>query len=274
MKRNFKKLLEKKWDEGKFLCVGLDPDFDKIPKHLQKSYENSIFNFNKAVIEATADLVAAYKPQVAHYEARGVKGWGILKKTVEYLHKKYPDIPLILDAKRGDIGSTNSLYAKAIFDELGFDALTIQPYLGQEAVEPFLEYKDKGLIVLVRTSNLGAGEFQDLKSKGIPLYQIVAKNIAKKWNRNGNVGVVVGATYPKELKIVRQIIGDMPILIPGIGAQGGDLEASVKNGLNNKKTGIIIHSSRAIIYASSGKDFDIAARGAAVDFDNQIRNVV
>ncbi len=217
-----------KWNEGKFVCVGLD---------------KGDFEFDKNIIEQTFDLICAYKPQSAFYEAAG---WEALKKTVDYIKANHPEIPIILDAKRGDIGNTNEAYVKAIFDDLGVDALTVHPYLGKEALQPFLDRSDKGIIILVKTSNPGAGEFQDLQIEGKPLYQIVAEHV-KNWGRN--IGVVVGATYPEELKKVREIVGDMPILVPGIGVQGGDLEGTIKNGLNSKKQGLIINSSRGIIFA-------------------------
>lgn len=221
--------LTAKWNEGKFVCIGLD---------------KADFEFNKSIVVATHDLVCAYKPNIAFYE----DNLEILKKTARYIQENHPDIPLILDAKRADIGSTNEAYAKNIFDSWGFDAVTVHPYLGKEALQPFLNRADKGVIVLVRTSNPGAGEFQDLLLDGKPLYQVVAEHV-KNWGNN--IAVVVGATYPEELKIVRQIIGDMPILIPGIGTQGGDLEATIKNGLNSKKQGIIISSSRGIIFSDN-----------------------
>lgn len=235
----FRQKLKIKWDQGKFVCVGLD---------------QSDFKANKRVVDQTFDLVLAYKPQSSFYEADGPKGLKALKKIVDYIRQKDPSIPLILDAKRGDIGSTNEGYVKSIFDYLGFDAVTVSPYLGKEALQPFLERADKGIIILVKTSNPGAGEFQDLEVKDKPLYQVVAQNITKNWNKNDNCCVVVGATYPKELAQVRKIIGDMPILIPGIGAQGGDLEKTVKAGKNSKNQGMIISSSRGIIFAESPRD--------------------
>lgn len=252
MGNSFLDKLTRKWNEGKFVCIGLD---------------KADFEFNKSIIDSTFNLVCAYKPNSAFYEALGAGGWKILKKTVEYIQNNHKDIPLILDAKRADIGPTNSEYAKAIFDLLGFDAVTINPYLGKEALEPFLERTDKGIIILVKTSNPGAGEFQDLIVEGKPLYQVVAEHVASGWNINGNCAVVVGATYPKELKIVREIIGDMPMLIPGIGTQGGDLEATVKNGLNSKKQGIIISSSRSIIFAEKPRE-------AAQNLHSQIREIL
>lgn len=266
--------LEKGWKKNKFLCIGLDPDFNKLPtsiKKKNKSISNAYFAFNKAIIDSTWDLVCAYKPQIAHYEEQGLEGWISLEKTIEYLHKNHPEIPVIIDAKRADIGSTNDSYAKAYFDRMGFDAITVNPYFGKEAVQSFLNYKDKGVIVLVRTSNPGAGEFQDIRDKkNKPLYVNVAKNITKNWNTNNNCAIVVGATYPKELAEIRKIIGDMPILIPGIGAQGGDIEKTVKAGEDSRGWGMIIHSSRAIIFASSDADFADIARQKAIELNEQI----
>ncbi len=252
MDKSFSDKLTAKWKENKFLCVGLD---------------KGDFEFDKSIIDQTFDLVCAYKPQSAYYEAFGDEGWRALKKTVGYIREKFSSIPVILDAKRGDIGSTNEAYAKAIFDDLGVDALTVHPYLGKEALESFLKRANKTIFVLVRTSNPGAGEFQDLMVEGKLLYQLVAEHVAKDWNTNGNCAVVVGATYPEELKKVREIVGDMPILVPGIGAQGGDLEATIKNGLNSKKQGLIISSSRGIIFAPD-------PRKAAQDLHLQIQEIL
>ncbi len=266
--------LEKGWKKNKFLCIGLDPVIEKIPQVILKKYkktEDRYFYFNKAIIDSTFDLVCAYKPQIAHYEEQGTQGWIALEKTIQYLHKKYPEIPVIIDAKRADIGSTNDFYAKAYFDQMEFDAITVNPYFGKEAVQSFLNYKDKGVIILVRTSNPGAGEFQDLMvSKNKTLYLKVAENITKNWNENGNCAIVVGATYPKELAQIRKIVGDMPILIPGIGAQGGDVEKTVKAGMDSKKQGMIIHTSRAIIFADSSPDFAAKARQKAIDLNEEI----
>ena len=241
------------------VCVGLDSNFDKIPVFVKKR-KNPQFEFNKSIIDATRDLVCAYKLNTAFYEALGLKGILQLEFTLTYLRKKYPEIPIILDAKRGDVGNTNEGYVKFIFDYLRADAVTLHPYLGKEALSPFLERKDKGCIILCRTSNRGAGEFQDLKVNGEHLYKIVAKKVVEEWNMNNNCLMVVGATYPKELQEVRKIAGDMTFLVPGIGAQGGDVEKTVKAGLNSKKAGMIINSSRGIIFASSGKNFDKRAR--------------
>lgn len=235
--------LTAKWDQGKFVCVGLDQaDFDA----------------NQSVIDATFDLVCAYKPNSAFYKEEQ------LQKTVSYIQDTHPDIPIILDAKLGDIGNTNKAWAKVIFDDLGVDAVTVQPYLGQESLQPFLDRTDKGIIVLVKTSNPGAGEFQDLLTSGKPFYQVVAEHV-KNWNIQNNLAVVVGATYPEELKIIREIIGDMPILIPGIGAQGGNLEETLKNGLNSNKQGLIINSSRGIIFAPNPREATLKLHQDIVD---------
>lgn len=230
--------LKTKWEEKKFVCVGLD---------------QADFKTNRSIVEKTHDLVCAYKPNCAFYEAAGIAGLTELKKTIDYIRQNHPDLAVILDAKRGDIGNTNEAYAKAIFDELKVDAVTVHPYLGKQSLEPFLKRVDKGIFVLVKTSNPGAGEFQDLATNGKPLYSVIAEHV-KDWNTNNNLGVVVGATYPEDLKKVRKIVGDMPILVPGIGAQGGDLEATIKNGLNSKKQGLIISSSRGIIFAPDPRE--------------------
>ncbi|HEX5744298.1 MAG TPA: orotidine-5'-phosphate decarboxylase [Candidatus Saccharimonadales bacterium] len=246
------------------LCVGLDPDFEKLPKALRDS-DTPLFDFNKAIIDATAGLVCAFKPNTAFYESRGAEGIEELKRTCDYIREEYPDIPIIVDLKRADIGNTNKHYATFAFDYLGADAVTVHPWLGREAVQPFLDYKDKGIIVLCRTSNDGAGEFQDLQAERLPIYMHVAKNVSKKWNANGNCLLVVGATYPEEIARVRRQVGDkMVFLVPGLGAQGGDAEAVIKAGTNRAGRGLIINSARAILYASSGDDFAEAARAKAV----------
>ncbi|MBI4249994.1 orotidine-5'-phosphate decarboxylase [Candidatus Uhrbacteria bacterium] len=257
---NFFDLLQARWDRGTAVCVGLDADYKKIPEHLKKGdVRDALFAFNTAIIDATAEYVCAFKPQSAYYEACGPEGIATLLDIVGYVQGKYPDIPLILDAKRGDIGSTNDGYVKAAFEVGGFDAITLHPYLGKEALKPFLDQEDKGCIILCRTSNPGAGEFQDLVVDESPLYLHVARRVADEWNTNGNCAVVVGATYPEELAHVRGVIGDMPILIPGIGAQGGDIEKTVHAGKNSKGQGMIINSSRGIIFASQGEGFAEAA---------------
>lgn len=264
MSRNFRALLEAQWSENKFLCVGLDPVFDQIPGHLQElGLREGLLAFNKGIIDATRSVAGAYKPNSAFFEAYGSDGWAVLKETAEYIRSVAPATPVIADCKRGDIGSTNKGYAEAIFGDLGADAVTVHPYLGSEALKPFLERDDKGIIVLCRTSNDGAREFQDLRVGDIPLYQVVARTVAEKWNTRGNCGLVVGATYPEELRIVRSIAPELPILIPGIGAQGGDLEKTVQFGRNAAGTGMIISSSRSIMYASGGEDFVEAAAACA-----------
>jgi len=271
----FNSRLQKLWDENKFVCIGLDSEYSKIPKSIKGNEpEDRILQFNKAIIDKTHDLVLSYKLNSAFYEAQGEDGIEALAETVKYIKKKYPEIPVILDAKRADIGNTNKGYVDFAFKEVQADAITIHPYLGQEAVQPFLDQTDKGIIVLVRTSNPGAREFQDIKSEnGDPLYLTVAKNVTKNWNKNKNCAVVVGATYPEELKQIREIIGDIPILVPGIGAQGGDLEATIEAGLDSRGQGIIIHSARAIIFADSSPDFANVAREKALELHNQINTV-
>lgn len=245
------------------LCVGLDPDMTKLPAHILDE-PASYFAFNKEIIDATADLVCAYKPNSAFYEARGAAGIEELQLTCAYLTEHYPQIPIILDFKRGDIGNTNNHYANFAFDYLCVDAITVQPYQGREAVESFLHYADKGIIVLCKTSNAGSSELQDLEVDGRKLYLQVAKNVAQDWNTAGNCLLVVGATYPAELAAVRQVVGpNMVLLVPGIGAQGGDIAATLKAGLAGGR-GLIINSARDIIYADSGHDFAGAARARAM----------
>jgi len=253
--------------KNSLVCVGLDTDSEKIPRHLSEA-DAPIFEFNRAIVDATADMVCAFKPQIAFYSGSGAESQ--LKMTIAYIHENYPDTPVILDAKRGDIGNTAIMYAKEAFDWYGADAVTVNPYLGQDALEPFLERKEKGIIILCRTSNPGARDIQDLKVEGKTIYQIIAGKAAEHWNFNSNVLLVVGATYPKELKEIRSIVGDMPFLVPGIGAQGGDVQRSVTNGKDNKGNGMIINSSRGIIYASQGTDFAEAARQAAMQLRDEI----
>jgi orotidine-5'-phosphate decarboxylase len=266
------------------VCVGLDSDIGKIPEIL-KNEKFPQYEFNKAIIDATYDLVCAYKPNSAFYEAGGAEGVTQLKMTCDYIRYTYPTMPIIIDAKRGDIGNTNEAYMHYVFDYLGADAITLQPYLGGESLAPFLQQKEKGIIILCRTSNPGAGEFQDMKvvigkmedSSGNvqeikPLYQIIAENVVNKWNINNNCMLVVGATFPEELKEVRKIVGDMTILVPGVGSQGGDIEAVVKNGLNFQKKGIIINAGRSIIFAAKNADFAGKARIETVKLQTAINN--
>lgn len=265
---NFIKAIDSAWQKNDSLvCVGLDSDLSKIPAHL-RALENPLFEFNKAIVEATADLVCAFKPQIAYYSASNAER--DLELTIDCIHQNYPNIPVILDAKRGDIGSTAEKYVEEVFDRYKSDAVTVNPYLGADTLQPFLNRKDKGVIILCRTSNPGARDIQDLESNGRKLYQIVAAKAAEEWNRNGNVLLVVGATFPKELGEIRSIVGEMPFLVPGIGAQGGDVESAVRNGKTRNGTGMIINSSRGIIYASKGEDFAEAARNAAATLRDEI----
>ena len=245
---NFQDKLDKIQEKNNSLvCVGLDSNIDKLSdKFKQLKYPQ--FEFNKWVIEQTNSLICAYKPNLAFYEAKGDQGMKELKMTLEYLQEKHPDIVTIADGKRADIGSSNEGYVKAIFDWLGFDGVTLQPYLGREALEPFLNRKDKGCIVLCRTSNPGSGELQDLETQGKPLWQVVAEKVSKDWDENNNLMLVAGATYPEELGKIREIVGEMTLLVPGVGAQGGDIEKTVKAGINSKGAGMIINSSRGIIF--------------------------
>ena len=263
--------LKASWDKNNsLLCVGLDPDMAMLPAHLGDS-DAPYFTFNKAIIDATADLVCAYKPNSAFYEASGAAGIQELQLTCAYIQEKYPDIPIILDFKRGDIGNTNKQYATFAFEYLGADAITIQPYQGREALQPFLDYKEKGIIVLCKMSNAGSGEFQDLEIDSKKLYAHVAEQVKNDWNSDGNCLLVVGATHPSELAEVRSIVGDdMVLLVPGLGAQGGDAEATLKAGLNANGDGLIINSSRAILYASDGEDFAEAAAKAALKARDEI----
>ena len=243
------------------LCVGLDPDPARMPA-------KSITDFNKAIIDATADLVCAYKPNFAFYEALGIEGIKQLKETIEYVPY---DIPVIGDAKRGDIGSTAQAYARALFAAFGVDAATVNPYLGFDSIEPFLAHEDKGIFILCRTSNKGALDFQNILSEeGEPLYRAVARKTLE-WNTQGNIGLVVGATYPNELQEIRSLCPDMPLLIPGIGTQGGDLELAVRNGVDWEGKNAIFNVSRQVIYASSGTDFAPAARKSAREIRDRIQ---
>ena len=232
------------------LCVGLDADFDKLPEEF-KSLPEPQFAFNVHIIEQTHQYAAAYKPNAAFYEARGDQGIRELKKTMEYLRSEHPEIYTILDAKRGDIGNTNIGYVASIYDWLGFDAITLHPYMGNESLRPFLDRKDKESIILCRTSNPGSSEFQYLVfTDGKPLWLHVAETVAQKWNTNGNCMLVAGATYPEEMKRIRTAVGDMPLLVPGIGAQGGDTRAVVEAGQTADGLGLIIASSRGIIFSN------------------------
>lgn len=264
---NFLEMLEARWAMGNFVCVGLDSQYDRIPEMMREGLGvgEAMFRFNKEIIDATSSLVCAYKPNLAFYLAKWEEGLTALRRTTEYAHRNYPGIPVILDAKWQDIGNTNLNYREAGFSFIGADAVTVHPFLGHEALQPFLDEKDKGFFVLCRTSNLGAGEFQDLIVKHpdlgeVPFYQVVAYQVANEWNANENCGLVVGATYPEELARVREIAPDLPLLIPGIGKQGGEVERTVNAGKGPRGLRSVINSSRGIIFASSGADFAEAAR--------------
>lgn len=253
------------------LCVGLDPEADKLPESV-RSERDPFFAFNRAIVEATADLVCAYKPNLAFYEALGPTGLDALTKTLAVIPT---DVPVIGDAKRGDVSHSTRAYARALFDHFGFDAVTASPYLGLEALEPFLERADRGVFVLCRTSNPGAREFQDLAvtlgpgEEPVPFYLAVARRVVAA-NRHGNAGLVVGATYPEELRRVRRVAPEVPILIPGVGAQSGDLERSVRFGCDARGERAIVNSARQIIYASADRDFATAARKAALALREEI----
>ena len=244
-------------NNNSLICVGLDPDLARLPAHLGKNADG-IFAFNRAIIDATHDLVCAYKPQIAYFAA--YRAEDALQRTMDYLRTNYPAIPVILDAKRGDIGSTAEKYAAEAFERYGADAVTINPYMGRDSAEPFLAHADKGVVVLCRTSNPGAADLQDLDVGGRPLFELVAEQVAGKWNANGNCMLVLGATWPEQMTRVRAIVGDMPFLVPGVGAQGGDVEKLVRAGRTADGTGLVINSSRGILYASNGPDFAAAAR--------------
>jgi orotidine-5'-phosphate decarboxylase len=256
------------WDEKDSLaCVGLDPLIERLPAHIA-AHASPIFHFNKAIIDATADLVCAYKPQFAHYAACEAEDQ--LERTIEYIHRAYPGIPVILDAKRGDVDSTAERYAIEAFERYGADAVTVNPYLGGDSLEPFLRYADRGVLVVCRTSNPGARDLQDLDVGGRKLFAVVAELAATRWNSRGNCLLVVGATYPQELAEVRAITGDMPLLLPGVGAQGADVRAAVAAGQSADGRGLIVSSSRAIVHASSGVDFAAAARAATIRLRDEI----
>lgn len=252
-----------------FLCVGLDPEPEKLPAACQKAAD-PVLEFNRRIIEATKDIVCAYKPNLAFYEALGKSGWETLNETCKAIPK---NLPIILDAKRGDIGHTARLYAQALFDQLGGDAVTVNPYLGGDALAPFADYVDRGILVLCLTSNPGAGDFQTRLVNGHPLFLEVVRKVVE-WDRHRNFGLVVGATYPDQLQQVREAAGDLPILIPGVGAQGGDLEKSVQYGTRNGTNLAIINVSRAILYASSGSDFAEKARAKALELKTAMLSAV
>ncbi len=246
-------------------------DLERIPEHLLNS-ENPIFEFNKAIIDATHDLAVAYKPNTAFYEAYGIKGWQSLEKTVQYINETYPDIFTIADAKRGDIGNTSAMYAKAFFEDLDFDAVTVAPYMGKDSVEPFLQHEDKFAILLALTSNEGAYDFQTKKVDGVDLYKQVLET-SKTWKNSQNLMYVIGATKAEYLAEVRKIVPESFLLVPGVGAQGGNLGEVCKYGMN-KNVGLLVNSSRGIIYASGGLDFAEKAREEALKMQTQMSAII
>lgn len=265
--------LRNRWSTADSLvCVGLDPEPAKFPAHFANDPE-AVFSFCRDIVDATAEYACAFKPQVAHFAALGAED--ALQRLIAHVHAAHPGLPVILDAKRGDIGSTAERYAAEAFDRYAADAVTANPYLGRDSLQPFLDRSDRGVVILCRTSNPGAADLQDLPvpSPGggtRPLYQHVAETVAKDWNGHGNCALVVGATWPKQLRDVRAIVGDMPLLVPGVGAQGGDVEAVVTHARSTDGTGLLVSSSRAILYAASGDDHAAAAATAARELRDAI----
>jgi len=254
-----------------FLCIGLDVDLDKVPVHLLAD-EDPIFEFNKAIIDATHHLAVAYKPNTAFYEANGIEGWKALKKTISYLNENYPEIFTIADAKRGDIGNTSAMYAKAFFEDLGFDSVTVAPYMGKDSIEPFLAFEGKHTILLALTSNEGAFDFQTKKVDDTELYKQVIRT-SREWKHSESLMYVVGATKAEYLTEIRKIVPRSFLLIPGVGAQGGSLLEVCKYGMNDN-VGLLVNSSRGVIYASQGKDFAQAAAGAAEALQKQMKDIL
>lgn len=254
-----------------FLCVGLDTDIKKIPQHLLNE-EDPVFAFNKAIIDATAEYAVAYKPNTAFYEVYGAKGWASLEKTINYIKENHPEIFVIADAKRGDIGNTSANYARAFFETLKADALTVAPYMGVDSVEPFLGFDDKWVVLLALTSNKGSKDFQYLNAEGKELYKNVLMK-SQEWADDNKMMYVVGATHPEELGEIRQMLPNHFFLVPGVGAQGGDLQAVAKHGLNDQ-VGLLVNSSRGIIYASNGEDFAEKAAGEAKKLQQQMEELL
>ncbi|WP_407354081.1 orotidine-5'-phosphate decarboxylase [Luteimonas sp. R10] len=270
---SFTESLKTRWQQADSLvCVGLDPEPSRFPSKFAND-PDSVFDFCRDIVDATAEFVCCFKPQIAHFAALGAED--ALARLIAHVHAAHPGIPVILDAKRGDIGSTARHYAAEAFDRYRADAVTANPYLGRDSLQPFLDQADKGVVILCRTSNPGAGDLQDLMVRGEdgadrPLYLQVAERVARDWNGHGNCALVVGATWPEQLKQVRGIVGDVPLLIPGVGAQGGDVRAVVENAKSAGGGGMMVSSSRAILYASSGDDYAAAAGSAAKALRNEI----
>lgn len=257
--------------KSSFLCIGLDVDLNKIPQHLLAS-EDPIFEFNKAIIDSTHDLCVSYKPNTAFYEAYGIKGWQSLQKTIDYINSNYPEVFTIADAKRGDIGNTSTMYAKAFFEDMNFDSVTVAPYMGKDSVEPFLAFENKHTIVLALTSNEGAFDFQTKSVEGKELYKQVLET-SKSWKNSQNLMYVVGATKAEYFTEIRKIVPDSFLLVPGVGAQGGSLSEVCKYGLN-EQVGLLINSSRGIIYASNGTDFAEKAREEALKLQQEMKDIL
>jgi len=270
---NQQQLFEQIQKKRSFLCVGLDTDIQKIPSHLMET-SDPIFSFNKEIIDATAKFTVAYKPNLAFYESLGSQGWKSLEKTVGYLKSKYPEIFVIADAKRGDIGNTSNLYARAFFERLDFDAVTVAPYMGEDSVNPFMTYPDKWVILLALTSNKGASDFQFLQDEksGDKLFESVLKT-SQNWGTNENMMYVVGATKAEKLKEIRNFAPNHFLLVPGVGAQGGSLQEVAQNGMNSK-CGLLVNSSRGIIYASVHVDFADKAKTAAQDIQQEMETLL
>ncbi len=265
----FTERLKQRWSAANsLLCVGLDPDPNRFPAQL-RARKDSILAFCAAIADATAEYACAFKPQIAYFAANGAEDQ--LQQLIAHLKRAHPSVPVVLDAKRGDIGATSELYAREVFERYDADAVTLQPYQGLDAIAPYLAYPGRGAFVLCRTSNSGGDALQNLDVGGEKLYERVARLVSGDWNTTGQLGLVVGATYPAELARVRALVGDMPLLVPGIGAQGGDVEATVNAGRTANGTGMLINSSRAILYASSGEDFAQAAAKVARETRDQIR---
>lgn len=266
---NFIEKLRHRWHAADtLLCVGLDPDPAKFPDAFDADPE-ALFNFCRDIADATAEFACAFKPQIAYFAAHN-QGEAQLQRLIAHINGAHPEVPVILDAKRGDIGSTAEQYAVEAFDRFGADAVTLNPYMGRDSAQPFLARNDRGCVFLCHTSNPGARDFQELDVGGVPLYQLIARTIAEEWNGDGNCALVVGATFPEELKVIRGIVGEMPLLIPGVGAQGGDVQAVVRNGRTADGNGLMINSSRGILYASSGAGYAEAAADAARDLRDAI----
>jgi len=268
---NFIHALHHRWHTANtLLCVGLDPEPEKFPAQIQSGFD-PVFSFCRNIVDATAEYVCAFKPQIAHFAALGAED--VLTRLITHIHTQYPDIPVILDAKRGDIGSTAAHYAREAFARYKADAVTVNPYLGHDALQPFLDYTDQGVIILCRTSNPGAGDVQDLIVDGRPLYQHIAEQAAQRWNIHNNCALVVGATWPEQLREVRAIIGQMPLLVPGVGTQGGDAAAVVKAAKTSDGTGLMVSASRSILYASGDDDYREAAAHAACQLRDTLNAV-